>query len=62
MSLLVWNCRGLGNLVTKKELGEITQAKDPSVMFIAETWVDEDRLKTGNLDYLGCVVATLMGF
>ena len=42
----MWNCRGLGNLVTEKELGEISQAKDPSVMFIAETWADEVRLKS----------------
>ena len=45
MSLLVWNCRGLGNLVTKKELGDLTQAQDPSAVFIAETWMDEARLK-----------------
>ena len=46
MSLLVWNCHELGNLVIEKELGEINRAKDPSVMFIAETWADEDRLKS----------------
>ena len=45
MSCLVWNCRGLGNLRIKKELGAIVRAKDPSVMFIAKTWVDEVRLK-----------------
>ena len=46
MSLLVWNYRGLGNLATEKELGEINRAKDPSVMFIAKTWADEARLKS----------------
>ena len=45
MSLLVWNCRGLGNQVTESELGDYIRAKDPSVMFIAETWLDEARLK-----------------
>ena len=45
MSLLVWNCRGLGNLVTEKELGDITWVQDPSVVFIVETWMDEARLK-----------------
>ena len=44
MSLQVWNCRGLGNLATEKELGEINRAKDPSVMFIAETWADEAKI------------------
>ena len=45
MSLIVWNCRGLRNLVTEKELGDLTRAKDTSTMFIAETWMDEVRLK-----------------
>ena len=31
--------------MTERELGVYTRAKDPSVMFIAETWVDEARLK-----------------
>ena len=41
----MWNCRGLGNLRTEKELGVLVQAKDPSIMFLAETWSDEARLK-----------------
>ena len=45
MSLLVWNYRRLGNLCTGKELGELVWAKDSSVMFIAETWANEARLK-----------------
>ena len=45
MSLLVWNCRGLGNLRTGKELEVLIRAKDPSVVFLAETWADEARLK-----------------
>ena len=34
---------GLGTH-TERELGEIIWVKDPSVMFIAETWADEARL------------------
>ena len=45
MSLLVWNCRELGNQVTERKLGVYTGAKDPFIMFIAETWADETRLK-----------------
>ena len=45
MSCLVWNCCGLRNLRTEKELGVFVRAKDPSVMFLAETWSDEARLK-----------------
>ena len=44
MNLLVWNCRGLGNLRTEKELRNIIGAKDPSIVFLAETWADEARL------------------
>ena len=44
MSLLLWNCRGLENPHTENELVSLIQAKDPSVMFIAETWADEARL------------------
>ena len=45
MNLLLWNCRGLRNQRTEKELGNIIQAKDPSVVFLAETWADEARLE-----------------
>ena len=41
MICLMWNCHGLGNLCTEKELVKIIQGKDPSIVFIAETWVDE---------------------
>ena len=53
MNCLVWNYRGLGNLRTGKELGEIVRAKDPSIMFIAETLADEARLDMiqANLDF-----------
>ncbi|XP_065635520.1 uncharacterized protein LOC136070080 [Quercus suber] len=44
MNCLAWNCRGLRNLRTRKELVEIIRAKDPAVVFIAETWTDEARL------------------
>ena len=44
MSLLVRNCRELKNQRTGKELGDLIQAKDPSVVFIAKTWIDEARL------------------
>ena len=46
MSCLAWNCRGFGNLRTGRELVEIIRAKDPSVIFLAETLTDEARLET----------------
>ena len=44
MNLLVWNCRGLGNPRTVRELGDYIRAKDPAVVFLAETWTDDARL------------------
>ena len=45
MSCLAWNCRGLGNLCTRRELVEIIRAKDPTVVFLAETLTDDARLE-----------------
>ena len=41
----MWNCRGLGNLRTGRELGEIIRAKDPAVVILAETLRDGARLE-----------------
>ena len=43
--LLNLKLSGLGNLCTGNEIANIVQAKDLSVVFIAETWVDEASLK-----------------
>ena len=45
MNLLCWNCQGLGNLQTEQELGDLIRAQDPSVVFLAETWLDKARLE-----------------
>ena len=45
MSCLIWNCHGLGNPGIVNELSELVRAKDPSIKFLTETWVDEARLK-----------------
>ena len=44
MSLLCWNIWGLGNQRTENQLAEFVWAKDLFVVFLAETWMDEDRL------------------
>ena len=44
MSLLLWNCCGLGDPRTENELVRLIQAKNLSVVFIAKTWIDEARL------------------
>lgn len=45
MSCLVWNCHGFGNPCIGNELAKMVRAKDPSIVFLAETWADEARLK-----------------
>ena len=40
----MWNYRGLRNLRTENELVTLIRAKDPSVVFIAETWADDARV------------------
>ena len=45
MSLLVWNYRGLGNLLTEDQLANLVWAKDLSVVFIVETWTDKTKLE-----------------
>ena len=44
ISLLCWNCHGLGNRQTVQELGDLVWAQDPTVVFLAETWLDDIRL------------------
>ena len=44
MSWLWWNVRGLGKQLTIHELASIMRAQDPAVLFLAETWADDDRL------------------
>ena len=43
MSLLVWNYRGPGNLRIEDQLVDFVWAKDPFVVFLAETWTDKAR-------------------
>ena len=45
MSCLAWNYRGLRNLCTGRELDDIIRAKDPSMVFLAETLTDDARLE-----------------
>ena len=45
MSCLAWNYRELENLCTGRELMDLVRAKDPSVVFLVETLIDEARLE-----------------
>ena len=41
----MWNCRGLGNLRTGRELMELVRAKDHFVVFLVKTLTDDARLE-----------------
>lgn len=43
MSGLVWDFRGLRNPCTENEPADLVRAKDPSIVFLVETWADEAR-------------------
>ena len=46
MSVLVWNCHGLGNPLRILFGHKIMVSQDPTVVFLAETWLDEARLNS----------------
>jgi hypothetical protein len=45
MNCIVWNCCGLGNPRTVQELAQMVRDKDPSAVFLIETWADEPQLE-----------------
>ena len=55
MSLLSWNCRGLGNLQTVNTLAKVVNKEEPIIVFLMETklkkeWLDliEEKCKMKN--------------
>ena len=49
MKILSWNCRGIGNPATVKELRDLAKNYAPSVLFIMETQINKYRVE--NLRY-----------
>ncbi|XP_019196000.1 PREDICTED: uncharacterized protein LOC109189827 [Ipomoea nil] len=45
MSTLCWNCRGLGNPQTVREVVDMVSSKKPDFVFLIETMVKSDRAK-----------------
>ena len=45
MSILAWNCRGLGNSCTVQELFRLVREQDPLALFVVETGLDTTRLE-----------------
>ncbi|XP_019150943.1 PREDICTED: uncharacterized protein LOC109147742 [Ipomoea nil] len=46
MSILSWNCRGLGNLTAIRVLADLVRSKRPQVVFLIETFADSVRMET----------------
>lgn len=44
MSVLSWNCRGLGSPRTIHFIKEITQQKKPNIIFLSETLVKVEKI------------------
>ena len=44
MSALSWNCRGLGNLQTVRQLQEVIASKDPILVFLMETKLSKEEM------------------
>ncbi|KAK4391663.1 putative mitochondrial protein [Sesamum angolense] len=58
MSLLVWNCQGLGNPWTVKGLRDLIQENNPHLVFLAETKCSSRQIETlkRRLNLFGCCV------
>ena len=63
MSLLAWNCRGLGNRRAVDELVDIVQAKGPAIVFLSETWSDREHMEwvRCQLKFDGCFTVSSDG-
>ena len=45
MTSLAWNCQGLGNRRSVRELANIVQAEGPKIVFLSETWSGRKHLE-----------------
>ncbi|GLT45094.1 hypothetical protein SLA2020_450210 [Shorea laevis] len=63
MSLLCWNCRGLGNPCAVRSLIELVRWKKPIVVFLSETRLDKRRMDgvQRRLGFKNCFTIDRMG-
>ena len=63
MSILVWNCRGLGNPRTVKVLRNLTKEKYPNLVFLVETKCRRNKMEAIRrfLQMDGCFTVDCMG-
>ena len=45
MSLLAWNCRGLGLALAVRSLTDVVKVTDPVLVFLLETKASQNRIK-----------------
>jgi hypothetical protein len=63
MSLISWNCRGLGNLWTVRDLYQMVKEKRPNFLFLIETKRSKIKMEVirGQLGYAGMFVVDSVG-
>ena len=63
MSLVSWNCRGLGNPRAIRFLKDLLVQKRPSFVFLCETFCGWDKVEQVRavLDFEGCFVVDAVG-
>lgn len=63
MSLLAWNCRGLGKTRTVQFLKDIAQQTKPSFIFLSETLANKDRIEVVRkaIGFTGCIAVDARG-
>lgn len=63
MSLLAWNCRGLGNPSTVHVLVDLVHSKKPMVIFLMETFANQNRMQTlkNNVGFYGLFTVDSVG-
>ena len=63
MNFFVWNCRGLGNPETVRELHHLVRVQVPALVFISETKIEGSRVTdlTNRLGFAGCVPVSSSG-
>ena len=45
MTILAWNCRGIGSALAVRNLADELRSKDPLLVFLTETKTGESRMK-----------------